>query len=108
MRGYGSCALAVWTGRAQLQARALPAITGCSGLGAACGKWCPQALLASSCWIWCGSQLGPVYQGEKKSQRALCAIQDWAVALSPVGGMLGGIGGISGTNSWVSQTLVCG
>lgn len=26
--------LAVWTGRAQLKSRALPAITGCSGLGA--------------------------------------------------------------------------
>lgn len=77
---------------------------GTVGWGPACGMWCPQALIASSCWVWRGSLLGPEHQGEKKNQSPSVAARNllwwvvsWAVLLFPADGVLGGIGGINGT-----------
>lgn len=70
MRGYGSFALCCLGWQSSAPVQGSPSH---HWMWAACGTWCPQALLASSCWIWSGSQLGPAYQGEKKSQRPLCS-----------------------------------
>lgn len=112
MRGYGNCAphCLGWQSSAPVQGSPSHHCTQWAGV-LPVAMWCPQALLASPCWIWSSSQL----QGEEKSQRPLCSSQGPCSGGSELGcGVVpsrwdaGWYWWHQWHNSWVSHTLVFG